>query len=274
MGREMGLATTDEKVPEPILEAYRYKLDKFWPGEKKAHSDTDTDVLCSTHENDGKPHNPSLGADLRKTDDGYRIMLNCRSQGCEFGEILKGAGITSDDLVIRPEEPEGCTVEQYGRVKGFDVDYLTGDEVGLENDTYGKKPAVRVPYYDENGKYLKDHDRYRIRPQKVGDDHPMRSTSKKAGGKTTLYGRWWLPEAKEAGYVLVVEGESDCHTAWSMGWKAVGVPGIQSWRDEWSAFFEGIEKIYVVVEDRAGEKLFEKLGACEDLAPRLYKVVL
>jgi hypothetical protein len=29
-----------------------------------------------------------------------------------------------------------------------------------------------------------------------------------------------------------------------------------------------------VVEDQAGEKLFEKLGACEDLAPRLYKVVL
>jgi hypothetical protein len=35
MGRDMELATTGEKVPEPILEAYRYKLDKFWPGEKK-----------------------------------------------------------------------------------------------------------------------------------------------------------------------------------------------------------------------------------------------
>jgi len=83
-----------------------------------------------------------------------------------------------------------------------------------------------------------------------------------------------LPDARREGYVLVCEGESDAHSAWQKGWIAVGVPGIGNWSDDWAPFFDGIEKIYVIIEDEAGEKLWVKMLACDEIRDRLYKVVL
>lgn len=268
------MTETNGRIGGEILHLYREKLETLFPGVKKVRSETEADVLCGHHENDGLPHTPSLGADLRPNGHGYKIVLNCRSQGCEYRDILKGYGITQDDLYIRVEEPEGCTMKQYARVKGLDEAYLAGEEVGLQDDSYAGRPAARIPYYDEDGRYLDKHDRWRISPAKKDGDHPIRGLSKKYGGKLTLYGRWWLPEAREAGYVLVVEGESDCHTAWSRGWIAVGVPGVRNFKEEWVAFFEGIEKIYVIIEDKATETLWEKMTSFEALRDRLYKVVL
>ena len=165
----------DGKIPAAIIEAFKTKLESIFPGEKTWHSEIKVDVLCSHHEGDGWHHTPSLGVDLVKNGRGYKILINCRSQGCEFGKILKAAEISSNDLYIFLEdEPEGCTVEQYARHKGLDKDYLMGDEVGLQDDTYQNKSAVRIPYYDENGKYLKDHDRWRISPVKKKGSHPIR----------------------------------------------------------------------------------------------------
>ncbi len=77
----------------------------------------------------------------------------------------------------------------------------------------------------------------------------------------------------QAGYVVLVEGESDTHTLWYHRLPALGIPGASNWKPEWSEHLEGIEKIYVVIEpDQGGEALKEKLTGCVTIQERLYLV--
>jgi hypothetical protein len=46
----------------------------------------------------------------------------------------------------------------------------------------------------------------------------------KKWGKPSLYGLWRLQQPTE---VVLVEGESDCHTLWHHGFAALGVPGAK-----------------------------------------------
>jgi hypothetical protein len=84
----------------------------------------------------------------------------------------------------------------------------------------------------------------------------------KRGTKPCLYGLSRLDDAKAKGFVVLVEGESDCHTLWYHGIPALGLPGAVSWRDEWAKHFNGISTIYVVIEpDQGGSALRNTLAA-------------
>src|SRR5215211_9454336 len=85
-------STTNGFTPE-IIKGYEKVLDRF-PGEHKRKSKTDADVICPVHDD----HSPSLGVDLRHNGAGPKVMLNCRSQGCEYADILKAIGLTDADL--------------------------------------------------------------------------------------------------------------------------------------------------------------------------------
>ena len=261
--------TTNGFTPQ-ALDWYQGILSRF-PGEHRRKSKTDADVICPVHDD----HNPSLGVDLRQNEVGPKVVLNCRSQGCEYAAILGAIGLTDADLKFNGEvsvTSYGCTLEAYAASKNLPLEFLTGDDVALEDGTcyvraLGREvPAVEIPYANQNGEQVAT--RYRISP---GGDDKFRW---ERGSKTTLYGLHKLEEAHDAGYVLLVEGESDCHTAWYRGLPAVGVPGVNNWRDEWAEHLNGISKIFVVVEpDKAGKKLWENLTRCEALEGRLRKVV-
>jgi hypothetical protein len=262
--------TTNAFTPR-TLHWYEGLLSRF-PGEHRRKSKTDADVICPVHED----HNPSLGVDLRHNGAaGPRVVLNSRSQGCEYSEILQAVGLTDADLKLREKNgmAYGCTLEAYAASKNLPLKFLTSDDVALEDGTcyvkeVGKEiAAVEIPYADRDGELLTN--RYRIA---VGGDDKFRWEK---GSKTTLYGLHKLEEAHDAGYVLLLEGESDCHTAWYRGLSAVGVPGVDNWRDEWAEHLDGISKIFVVVEpDEAGRKLWRTLVSCKTLAGRLRKVVI
>ena len=83
-----------------------------------------------------------------------------------------------------------------------------------------------------------------------------------AGTKLCLYGQQRLADAHRAGYVVLVEGESDCHTLWYHGIPALGLPGAGNWREDRDAgYLDGIETIYVVIEpDRGGEAVRQWLA--------------
>jgi hypothetical protein len=262
--------TTNAFTPR-TLHWYEGILSQF-PGEHRRKSKTDADVICPVHDD----HNPSLGVDLRHNGAaGPRVVLNCRSQGCEYSEILRAVDLTDADLKLQEKNDMayGCTLEAYAASKNLPVEFLTSDEVTLEDGTcyvkeVGKEiAAVEIAYADRDGELLAN--RYRIA---VGGDDKFRWEK---GSKTTLYGLHKLEEAHDAGYVLLVEGESDTHTAWYRGLPAVGVPGVDNWRDEWAEHLNGIPKIFVVVEpDEAGKKLWRSLVGCNALAGRLRKVVI
>jgi len=96
------------------------------------------------------------------------------------------------------------------------------------------------------------------------------------GSRPALYGLWRLSWIKDAGYVVLVEGESDCHTLWHHGIEALGIPGTATWKEEWTSHLDGVEKIYAVVEpDEGGTALWERLAASSILLrERLHRVEL
>ncbi|MGI8860334.1 MAG: hypothetical protein ACR2HO_09315, partial [Rubrobacteraceae bacterium] len=96
----------------------------------------------------------------------------------------------------------------------------------------------------------------------------------KSGDKHRLYGLWKLEETREAGYLWLFEGESDSQTAWFHGEPALGIPGANGWKPEWAAELEGIERLYFMVEDEAGEECWKKLAATPEIRERLYRVEL
>jgi putative DNA primase/helicase len=262
--------TTNGFIPQ-TLDWYEGILSLF-PGEHRRKSKTDADVLCPAHDD----HNPSLGVDLGHNGAGPKVVLNCRSQGCEYAVILGAIGLTDADLKLNGSEnvtAYGCTLDAYAASKNLPLEFLTGDDVALEDGTcyvkeVGKEiPAVEIPYADRDGELLTN--RYRIA---VGGDDKFRWEK---GSTTTLYGLHKLEEAEKAGHILLLEGESDTLTAWYRGLPAVGVPGADTWRDEWAEHLNGIPKIFVVVEpDEAGKKLWRTLLSCKTLDGRLRQVVI
>ncbi|WP_217558989.1 hypothetical protein [Streptomyces sp. GbtcB6] len=56
-----------------------------------------------------------------------------------------------------------------------------------------------------------------------------------------------LELARSAGYQIVVEGESDCWTAWYHGFPAVGIPGSENW-DALSRDHLPVSEVFVQVE--------------------------
>src|SRR3977135_2472845 len=97
----------------------------------------------------------------------------------------------------------------------------------------------------------------------------------KSGTKPCLYGLHRLHEAHKARHVVLVEGESDCHTLWFHEIPALGIPGATNWREERDArYLDGIETIYVVVEPDRGGDAVRKWLSRSPIRPRAKLVSL
>jgi hypothetical protein len=159
-----------------------------------------------------------------------------------------------------------CTLEAYAARIELPAGFLR--KLGLSDVHYMKIPAVRIPYLEEDGSEVAVRFRIALEKSPEGDNR----FRWRKGSKPCLYGLWRLEQAREASYVVLVEGESDCHTLWYHGFPALGIPGAANWRNEWATHLQGIEKVYLVVEpDAAGESLWERLAA-SPLRERLYRI--
>ncbi len=158
---------------------------------------------------------------------------------------LGGGGGSQDPTIgsnTRTATSSGLTLAQYSQAKGLPINFLR--DLAISEISYLGAPAVRIPYMDTNRTVRS----VRIRVALTGDAR-MRWRS---GDKALLYGLWRLDQARKGGYVVLVEGESDCHTLWSHDVPAVGLPGAGVWQEGWASHFEEIAKIYVIVEPDAG----------------------
>jgi hypothetical protein len=167
--------------------------------------------------------------------------------------------------VVGGSEAQDCTLDAYAEYVGLPVDFLRG--LGLRGIHYIDQKAVKIPYLDEAG----DEELcVRFRVSLAGK--PKIKTRK--GDKHALYGLWKLDEAREAGYVIIVEGESDAQTGWHHGEPVIGVPGATGFQSGWADQLPDIGKIYAIVEpDKGGEDFWGRLTAT-DLRDRLYRVEL
>ncbi len=171
------------------------------------------------------------------------------------GEETRDKGLR--DPPRPPATPlQPCTLEAYAEAKALPVELLK--ELGLSDIHYSGKPAIRVPYFEEDGSEGAVRLRLALEKSPQRDDR----FRWRKGSRPALYGLWRMERIKEAGYVVLVEGESDCHTLWHHGVEALGVPGANNWKEEWAERLEGVPKVYAVVEpDGGGEALKEKLSA-------------
>src|SRR5439155_26729907 len=125
--------------------------------------------------------------------------------------------------------------------------------------------AVRIPYRDEAGAERA----VRFRLALEGERFRWRT-----GSKPCLYGLDHLPAARAAGYVTLVEGESDVQTLLSYREPALGLPGADGWREDWSRYLEGIPLVYVVIEPDTGAEAIRKWLAGSEIRERVRLVSL
>ncbi len=203
-----------------------------------------------------------------------RALIVCRG-GCGIDAVLDAIDWQTCDLFVpnergggRHHSPPndgatgqrfaGCTLGQYAAAKRLPINDLRA--FGLRDFKYWERPSIRIPYRDQGG--LEVAARFRVALDKPAGGPDDRFVWK-SSAKPSLYGRDRLSLARDRGYVVLVEGESDCHTLWVHDEPAVGLPGAGQWKDARDApELAGIPIIYVVVEpDAAGGTLVRHLAA-------------
>jgi hypothetical protein len=208
---------------------------------------------------DHPDHHPSWRWDETRA----RAYCSCTTSASIFDVVMKIANVDfaaarvlaveligREDLIDAPNGAAhpggGLTLKQYADAKGFKVEWLLS--IGVrEQPRYGpdKAPAVRTTYFRPNGGPVS----VRFRVSLAGDKrHFWRK-----GDKACLYGGHNAAHLQEAGYAVIVEGESDTQTLWLHSFPALGLPGANTWNEERDApLFEGVPVIYVVIEPDSG----------------------
>lgn len=246
---------------------------------------------CPAHED----HRSSLS--VRRGDDG-RVLVKC-FVGCEAEQIVAKLGIEMRDLFPQADAPigttrtattgtggggtqspaatpqprntllrannHGCTLDAYAEMKRLPVDSLKSH--GVTQLTYNGVPAVSIPYKDVDGALAATRYRTALTKTEDGDDR----FKWKKGSKPILYGLWRLGTPQS---VVLVEGESDCHTLWYHSIPALGLPGAATWREEWAAHLDGIAAIYVVIEPDSGGEAVKRWLATSRIRERVRLITL
>jgi hypothetical protein len=201
----------------------------------------------------------------------FDVMMKIENIGFESAklraaELLKGADLICErhpkrqkrGVSIPPQQhcnsatDADCTLASYAKAKRLPIEFLRG--AGLTDSKWRGVPAVRMPYFDVAGAEVAV--RYRIA---VSGDDKFRW---RKGNKPCLYGLNRIEAVRAGRAVTIVEGESDCHTLWHVGFPALGLPGAGTWREDRDApTFDGIDPIYVAIEpDRGGESVMQWLA--------------
>ena len=147
----------------------------------------------------------------------------------------------------QPRNTQGCSLKEYAEAKKIPLGFLK--ELGLSNSTSNGAQALAIPYRSVDGNIVSTRYRTALKgPDKL-------RWEKKA--EVIPYGLWKLAEAKEAGVVVLVVGESACHTLWYTKFPAIGIPGADAWQDDWgSRYLADIPTIYAIIKSGSGEKVF------------------
>src|ERR1019366_1458317 len=132
---------------------------------------------------------------------------------------------------------------------------------GVCDARYGRGAAVKFPYLDESGAVLAE--RYRI--AMAGPDRFRWHK----GDTACLYGLWRLESYPDGCAVHLVEGESDSLALWLHGFPAVGVPGVDTWKDDWAVHLDRFGIVYAWIEPDGGGANFEARLRASPLARKL-----
>ncbi len=186
-----------------------------------------------------------------------QVLLKCFA-GCPLERIVETMGLTMADLF--PDE--ASTSHEQATLPGKTChSTLTLVDLALEKQLPWKflfslgvmeQPSggLYIPYHLSDGTLASRH---RIRTALVAKEGSYWSTGQ---GAIIPYGLGRLEEARKAGYLVFVEGESDCWTLWYQGFQALGLPGAEMARTLEESMLTGIERLYIMQEPDAGGSSF------------------
>lgn len=155
---------------------------------------------------------------------------------------------TADEDAFTP----ALTVQELADAKQLPAEFLR--TMGCSDVPYQGGHAVRMVYPNADG--TAGPVRYRVALEKPQHGDRFRW---KIRSKVQMLGLDRLHVARDAGHVVMVEGETDYYTLAYAGIPAVGIAGANNYRDDRDApHLEGIETVYAVVEPDAGGDVFRK----------------
>ncbi len=211
-------------------------------------------ALCPAHDD----RQPSLSIGTGRN---HQVLLNCFA-GCTFEQVLAALDLKAGDL--HPEADNRASSKAGAKADLLTVDKLAANKklpaeflrsLGLK-ESRKYRGAIEVPYLDATG----SAGRSRLRSALKAKDGS--SWSAASGDAIVPYGLWRLNEARSAGLLLIVEGESDCWTLWHHGLPAIGIPGADMVKVLDPTLLDGIRRIFVVQEpDKAGASFVRSVRA-------------
>lgn len=192
---------------------------------------------CPAHDD----RNPSLSISERNG----KILLCCHA-GCSVESILEALGLTMSDLFVGGRASGNgqhrLTVSELAAAKQLTVEFLR--KFGLRDTSDG----VVIPYYLADGSLAHRH-RVRSHLEHVSGWCWWQGTK---DDPIVPYGLNRLHDARKAGYIVVVEGESDLWTLCYHGFPVLGIPGADMVKVLSSEHLRGIARAYVVQESDGG----------------------
>jgi RecA-family ATPase len=242
------MAQTAQKPIERVIEALGQltQVGKMYPGGYYM-------VPCIAH--GGRNRN----LQIREDEDGH-VILKCYSAGCETKAIVEKLGLTMSDLFPQDasngHRPRNTTLSTSELSEAKTIDPRLFFKWGIrdgamtfhtrEGKPYQRKGVI-VPYYNMDGAQYR---RVRLRVALEGE---RRFYWDEAKEPLIPYGLHRLEEARKAGYLVIVEGESDCWTLWMKKFPALGIPGATNTGALQKEHLEGIGKLYIVQEPPSEE---------------------
>ena len=217
--------------------------------------------LCPFHQDSNASFSVNLQTGLYKCfacgAEGNYVSFVANQRGISTKDaylaILQERGLADDGVKTAKKSravcPDSYTVEDYAKEKGLDAAWLRSNW-GMNEGRDKKVGAfVRIPYFNENQEQVLFRKRY---PKGASQRFSWGNGS---AGKLIPYGSHLLGKIREAGYAVLVEGESDTHTLWSLNIPALGVPGATTFKSEWVQELLGV-KLYLHEEPDNGGKSF------------------
>jgi hypothetical protein len=197
---------------------------------------------------------------FRETDEG-RVVFKCHALDCSREAIIEAMGLTERELSPRGYRPAASSLVHRAT---FDLVTLAHEKLlpwqflfnlGLADDyPYQGHKVVRIPYKTLDGEI---HPKVRIRRGPRGKDSLW---DQHTPGEIIPYGLDRLQEAREQGYLLIGEGESDAWTCWFYHLPFLGIPGATMTRCLNGELLKDIPRIYILQEpDKAGHEFYRLL---------------
>jgi hypothetical protein len=159
------------------------------------------------------------------------------------GVSLNGAGSTAGNG-NHSRSKHRITVKELAKDKKLPAEFLRS--LGLKDTAEG----VDIPYHLPGGSLAPRHQiRYGLKANggSCWDDNE---------GPVVAYGLDRLAEAREAGFLCLVEGTSDCWTLWHHKFPALGIPGASMTSKLEASHVAGISKLYIIREPDGGGASF------------------